>query len=472
MNSNVRSFLKKITYSISANLISTLISVILSFIIPKFLGVEHYSYYQLYVFYVSYTGFFQLGWADGLQLRYGGKEYQELEASLLHSQYWLQVVFDLLVVGGFALYGLFVSTDSNLSFIVMLTGLNCLLLHPRAILQYLLHSTGRVEFYARNLIMERSLSFVFIVLMLFFGYREFEYMLLADVASKAIALLMLSYTCRDIVVTRGVALLIGFKEAWANISAGSKLMFANIASMLVVGVVRFAIKEAWDLETFGKVSFSLNIANLILTFVSAVGIVVFPLIKRSKSQVFSSVYVLAGQLLSAGMYVFLILYYPIKLLICAFLPDYEEAIGYLALLFPLCIFAARNSLLITTYLKALREEKAMLYLNLVALVFSTLVVGCTVLLLHSLVLTILSIVVLLAFKCIIADVYVQKKLGVHDVMLFVFDLLIASLFIVGNWYVGGVVGWLLYCFVLGVYFLIYKKKYTNLVVRFLRIVNE
>ena len=48
----------------------------------KLIGVEKYGYWQLYLFYTSYVGFFQLGWNDGIYLRYGGEDYNNLDKGL------------------------------------------------------------------------------------------------------------------------------------------------------------------------------------------------------------------------------------------------------------------------------------------------------------------------------------------------------------------------------------------------------
>ena len=79
--SGLSSFIKKVFYAIGANLLSLCVSVLTTLVVPKFLGenVEQYGYLQIYLFYVSYIGFFHLGWCDGVFLRDGGKH-----LSLIH----------------------------------------------------------------------------------------------------------------------------------------------------------------------------------------------------------------------------------------------------------------------------------------------------------------------------------------------------------------------------------------------------
>ena len=58
LNTKFKSILENITYTFIANIFTMLISVIMTLILPKFLGVTEYSYYQLYIFFISYVGFF------------------------------------------------------------------------------------------------------------------------------------------------------------------------------------------------------------------------------------------------------------------------------------------------------------------------------------------------------------------------------------------------------------------------------
>ena len=75
--------MKNIKYAVSANFVVLGISVLLNMFVPKILGVTEYSYWQLYVFYTSYVGFFHLGWLDGIYLKIGGQDYDELNKNKL-----------------------------------------------------------------------------------------------------------------------------------------------------------------------------------------------------------------------------------------------------------------------------------------------------------------------------------------------------------------------------------------------------
>ena len=444
MKYSVRILVHNIFYSISANFLYLLVSLFVSFVVPKLLGVEQYGYWQLYTFYVGYTGFFHFGLADGLHLRYGGMYYNELDKQLMHSQYWLVAIFEVIVFIVISILALFYIKDFNRTLILIATGLNCILILPKTVLQVLLQSTGRVKEYARNSIVERFIYIIALIIFFIMFDSKLEYMILADIIAKSIALIGISFICKDIVLAKRENISFAFMEAWKNISAGIRLMFANIASFLIIGIVRFGIERKWNISTFGKVSFSLSIANFIILFISEISLVIFPILKRSDQAKLSKLYESLGILLSACMMVFLVSYYPIQYILSLWLPKYIEALGYLAIIFPISIFEVRTYLLINTYLKALRLEKAMLLLNLFSVVLSLALTGIAVYWLENLTLAVISIVMLQIIKCFISDLFLQRKIEMKYSDDFLWNIIITVLFIFSNWYIGSFTGWLIY----------------------------
>ena len=83
-NDLTKKFASNLTYAFLAQFLSLMLSVLMSLIVPKLLGVEQFAYWQL--FYSGYVGFFHLGLPDGIYLRYGGTELDKMDKSLLGSQ--------------------------------------------------------------------------------------------------------------------------------------------------------------------------------------------------------------------------------------------------------------------------------------------------------------------------------------------------------------------------------------------------
>ena len=76
-------FWNNIIFAFLAQGISLFLSVLMSLIVPKFLTVRDFGYWQLFIFYFGYVGFFHFGLNDGVYLKYGGKSYDEMDKPLL-----------------------------------------------------------------------------------------------------------------------------------------------------------------------------------------------------------------------------------------------------------------------------------------------------------------------------------------------------------------------------------------------------
>lgn len=74
MQRDVMKFVKNIFFAFLSNGITLLISFVMTLLLPKFLGVKAYGYYQLYIFYITYASIMCFGWAEGIYLRIGGKK--------------------------------------------------------------------------------------------------------------------------------------------------------------------------------------------------------------------------------------------------------------------------------------------------------------------------------------------------------------------------------------------------------------
>lgn len=440
-----------------SNIIAFGISAIVTFIVPRKMGVESYGYFQLYMFYVSYTGFLHFGWADGIFLRYGGAYYNELNKSKFSGQFWLYTAIEsafglILCLGAYTTV-----TPKDKAIVLAFTGISVLLTLPRTLLQYILQGTNRIEEYSTLTILEKIVYIIAVGIALLANTHSFVPMILADLLGKFSSLLYSSYQCRDILIAKPSGLRVSLKEAWKNISVGIKLMFANIASMLIIGFVRLSIESQWDVATFGKVSLTMSVSNLLMVFINAVALVMFPMLRRTNSDKLSGIYNTMRVCLMIPLLGMLIFYYPAKIILSAWLPQYADSLVYMALLFPMCVFESKMSMLISTYMKTLRKEKWLLLVNVVTVALSAITTLITTYWLHNLDLAVASIVLLLAFRCVFAELLLSTVLNVNVKTDIALELALTVIFIGASWFVGGIMGLTIY----GVAYLFYlfiKRK--------------
>ena len=465
----MRSILKNFSYTFISNIISFCISALVTFIVPKKLGVESYGYFQLYLFYVSYIGFLHFGWADGVFLRYGGAYYEKLDRAKFSAQFWLYSAFELALGSIIGISAWFYARPEEKALVLCLTGVAVFLLLPRTFLQYILQCTNRMKEYAFLTVIEKIVYFVLVLAFLLGETRQFAFLIAADLLGKACALGYAAYQCRDIILTRIEVLESALKEVEQNVSVGIKLMISNIAGMLIIGLVRLSIERQWDVSTFGKVSLTMSVSNMLMVVIRAVAMVAFPMLRRTDNEKLAPLYSTMRACLMIPLLGMMVAYYPVKAVLSVWLPQYAESLQYMAILFPMCIFESKMSMLIETYLKALRKEKWLLVVNIATVSISFLATVFTVFMLQNLNFAILSIVMMLAFRCVIAELLLSKVLDVAVIKDILLELLLTVIFIGFNWFVGGIISLLVYLFFYLVYLFLKKNEIKAILIKVLRV---
>lgn len=457
MKSKATNFFRNFSYAIISNIVSLTVSTLAIFIIPKLIGVEEYGYWQLYIFYALYVGFFHFGWNDGIYLRYGGESYKNLDKGLFFSQFYSLFFFQSIIAILISTFSFVVLNDENRVFIIFMVALNLILVNTSSMLQFILQATNRIKEYSLTILFGRILYLLLIIFFLALGFREYKIMIVADIISKLLALLYAMILSRDIVFRKANTFYFNYREVVINISVGIKLMLANITSMLIIGTVRFGIERSWSVETFGKVSLTLSVSNLMMLFINAVGIVLFPILRRIDERRLPSLYVTMREPLMALLLGVLILYFPIKVILSAWLPNYADSLLYMALVFPMFVYEGKMALLINTYLKTIRQEKLMLKINIISFIVSIVITVITTLIIKNLNFAVFSIVFLIALRSIIAELYLSRILSVKVYKNIFLELVISLNFILVGWFIDSWIAVLLYLFSYIIYLAIKKK---------------
>jgi|26BtaG_2_1085354.scaffolds.fasta_scaffold01047_7 O-antigen/teichoic acid export membrane protein len=472
INSKAKELIKNFYYVILSNLISVFISIVVILFVPKFIGVEEYGYWQLYILYTSFVGLLHFGWNDGLYLRYGGRDYNQIDKKLFSSQFYLLFISQLILalVGFIVFYNL--NFDTNKLYVLYMTMICMVIVNIRYMLLFLLQATYRIKEYSIITIFDRVLYFILIILLLLSNTESFKYLIWVDVIGKLVSLLLAIYYCSDIVLrftSKGkIKLSIAINEALENIRVGIKLMLSNIASKLIVGNVRLGIETIWNVAVFGKVSLMLSITTFILVFINAVSLVLFPFLRKVDENVLAKLYKSIREVLTLILLLFLFSYFPIKLFLEVWLPEYSDSLRYLLGLYPVIIFEGKMSLLINTYLKVLRKEAVLLKINLLTFIVSILTTFVSVFLFKSIDIAIYTILFLSFFKSFLAELYIQDLLSINLWSSFLKEISIIAVFISANIFLDDIYSLLMYAVTI-VCYLFFSAKYLKDSFKFFRL---
>jgi O-antigen/teichoic acid export membrane protein len=451
-------FIKNFSYTISSNLISLIISTLIVIVVPKLVGVEEYGYWQLYLFYSSYVGFLHFGWSDGIYLRYGGEEYNDLDKKTFSSQFYLMMLFQFFIAVIIVIASIKFVNDNDRVFILVMVALNAIIVNVLSVLLLTLQATNRIKDYAQINIISRVSYVLLIVMLLFIGLREYRVMILADLAGKTLSLIYAIYVCKDIAIFKLNTLKIGIDETIENLRVGIKLMFANIASMLIIGVVRFGIEYSWDVSTFGKISLTLSVSNLLMLFINAIGIVIFPVLRKLDKKSLPELYLVIRDILMSVLFCILLFYFPMNAVLLKWLPNYADSLTFMALLFPISLYEGKMGLLINTYLKTLRKEKYIMRVNIIVLLLSVISTIFTAVIFRNLNAAILSILIVISVRSILAEIYLAEVLKITVCKDIIYETILAILFVTIGWHINSITGFVLYLLAASLYVFIKRKE--------------
>lgn len=458
-----KQILKNISFSVFANLISFITSVFMIMIVPKFLTVEDYGQWQLFLFYMTYVGLLTFGWRDGIYLRYAGESAIDLDKKNFSGQIYLYTLFMIAI--SIIIY--IIVSVANLDTIKKEVFYCIAIILPFYNLEGLYSSisqmTNNIKQYAILIATERGILVLLVLLFFISGYREYKAMFIASFSSFAIACFWGIFTYRGLLGDQLPSWEKSISETLDNIEVGIKLLLANIVGFLIIGVIRFGISSEWDIATFGKVSLILSLTNFLMVFIDSVSVVFFPLLKHIEMKKMAELYKKFRLLLSVIVLGVLILYYPVKAILSVWIPQYAESLSYMAILFPICVYESKSSLLVNTYLKALRKEGLILKINLITILVSCIVTGITIYYLHSLELAIISVIFLYLFKYEVAEYKLSTLLKVKVKKDAILENLVVLIFILSGTIFDNFLCMIFYSMVYIVYVLYYKKRILLLI---------
>lgn len=436
VKSKLIDFIKNLSYTFVSNILSLIISAVLVLVIPKLVGVETYGYYQLYLFYTSYVGVLYFGWCDGIYLRLGGKYYDDLDKPLYSTQFRLLGLIEIIIYVCIFLGSLVFINDVNKHFVIGAVCVAAVGMCLRWFITYILQPTARIKEYAIVTISEKILFVILAMLLMAVGYRNHKLILDADVLSKYVSLGIGIWYCRVIVFSKAAPVRTVIPEIKENISAGLKLMLASLSSMLIIGVVRFGVENHWDIATFGKVSLTLSLSNMVMTAINAIAVVMYPMLRRTNEGSLPKIYGIMRVILMGIIFGGIVFYYPAYKILSLWLPQYAASLRYAAILLPMCAYESKMSMLVNTYYKTLRLENLLMKYNMAALGLSVVLTLVSTLVLNSVTAAIISILIVLVFRCVLCEIILSAKMPIKVIKDIIIELIMTTAFIICNWFFG------------------------------------
>ena len=453
-------FKGNLSFAFAAQIISLMASVLMALVVPKLLGVEEFSYWQLFIFYTSYVGFFHFGLTDGVYLKYGGVEYDHLNKSLIGSQFWLLLLIQLTVSTGLLVYTVMFIDGDQRRIIMLLTAAYIVIANMTWYLDFVFQATNNTRFYSVSVIIDRAFFSVSIIVLILMEIGwQFQLLVQLYLLAKTLSLAYSIRKGKEVIFTKLLPIRETVLEAILNIKIGINLTLSNIASILILGFGRFLVDKQWGITAFGMFSFSLSLTTFLLLFICQVSMVLFPVLRQLSEEKLNQYYYFISVGLGLFLPIFLIAYIPIKYLLGIWLPQYQESFRYLALLWPLCIFDGKMQLLCITFFKVLRKEKILLLFNVLAMALSIILGLLGAYVFNSPYFIIISTLVAVAFRSIISEIYLAVIFGNSIKANLISEIILVIIFIICSWYLSEIYGLVFILAAYIIYLTINKQKF-------------
>ena len=457
---------KNSIYASGVQVATMLFGLIKTFFIPKMLGVVGFGWWQYYLLWVGYVGFFALGFNDGFYLKYGSYDYNELPKERLNSSFRVFVFFEILLGVIFAGSVLFVP-DTEKRFILLAVSLNIPLHAIKGFFIYIFQVTNRIKRYSFYSLIDRFLFLVIVALFYIMKQTNYWLVICLDIASQLFVIALMVYTCRDIIFGSRFTLDEGIAEFKNNISVGIKLMIAIFTADFAGSIARLFVEHYEGIESFSCFSFATASTSVIILFINGLATVAYPTLARLSRDRYGHYFRQIDTLVSIFAFGSLLLYPVLVIAINMWFSEYGRCLDYYPIIAGGIFVTSKMSLVVNTFYKAMREEKSMLVVNVMKCVL--LVVFLFIFyFVHSNEISVAFALFLsgLIIYCY-SKLYLSKKLGCYNSIELVVEVFLITSFVSLS-YVRQPLGYLTFFLFFSLFLVHSRKDIVELLSRFKR----
>lgn len=444
--------------ALAAQMLSIFSGILTSLLVPKILGVEEFGYWQLFVFYTSYGMVFSLGVNDGVYLIEGGKTRETIDKGSIKAQFFLGMSYQVAIALLISLLAASGAFGADRSFVLLATVVFFVLNNAANYFSYLLQAINETRKSSMSVAVNSITFIVPLAVLLVLRVPDYRVYIFFYALSRLISLFYCIAVTRDFLTVTlpppGQALCGLFR----SVRAGSKLMFATLASSLILGIMRFLIDLNWGIEEFSIVSLSVSMTTLVLTCVSQASMVLFPTLRQVGEEALSRCFELVRDSLDLLLPVVYLLYSPFAFLLSLWLPQYETSFHLFSILLPLCVFDGKMDLVGMTFLKVQREESRLLKINLATLAAGSLFSLVGTYALHSIEFILAGTVIVIMVRSVYSEHYVARLLGTTQSNMAWEVIVMSGLFSLSAYSYGYVASWVISVVLYGVYLALNQRR--------------
>lgn len=337
-----------------SNILVILNGIFISFIVPKILTVIDYGYYKTFTLYVSYAGICSLGLIDGIVLKFGAKDYEELKKGEFRAyfRWYLMIHIFWLVI---FILGAICESDINRKKILLLLGIDLIALNLTGYFQQISQITQRFKEYSiRRILLSLMTIGVTLALFLFSNNGKkinYEHYIFCVILINYIVLVWYIFTYKDIIFGKSKKMMTAYSDIIQLMRQGFPLLFANLCSTAILLVDRQFVNFFFFTGEYAIYAFAYSILSVITVAVSAISTVLYPMLMRMKKNDLEKRYEIFLVIMIIFIFGIISAYFPLSAFINWYLPQYVNAVSVFRVILPGIALSSAITVIIHNYYK-------------------------------------------------------------------------------------------------------------------------
>ena len=354
--------------------ITTIISgVIVGFLLPKELSLSDYGLYKTFTLYITYMGLFSLGIIDGIVLKYGGKDYEQLEQGLFRS-YFKYFTAVMVAVSSAIIIAALLFAKGDMQFVFVMIGIDMVAGNMTNYFRQISQITQRFKEYSSRTIIQSVVktAIVFLLLVLsHIGYKvSYRFFLSLVVLTDVLLTVWYIHTYRTLAIGQSRSLRETYPLIRNLILAGFPLLFSNLAVQIILALDRQFVSVLFSKEDYAIYAFAYNMLSLVAIDISAISTVLYPALKRKESSALKENYGMLISIILMLVFGALLSFFPLCWILEWFLPKYIPSIVIFRVIFPGLAISSAISIVMHNYYKVMDNSLAFFRKSIVILFIS------------------------------------------------------------------------------------------------------
>lgn len=318
---------KNILRVLSANGVVAVIGLISSLYLPKILTIDDYATYQTFILYMSYIAILHLGFPTGMNIKYAGKNLENVDKS----QYKAEIRIILVILSFFSCLGLIIyiaTKQEMLLYISIMVFLYCFL----GSFSLLMQAFGKFKVYAVLHILMSAIPLIIpIAYYYLFHSASAKLCILAYIIVYAVTTIgCLGYHHGFVGGVNCARLITG--ENWNTEKLGISFLLGNYINSLFHSIDKQFVKWFCITSEFSYYSFGLTMQSTMTIFITAVSQPLFPYMAAGKLKGPKQFSTVKRFLLMLGS-VSGLAYFACALVVTHWIPDYSYSLPVIRVYF-------------------------------------------------------------------------------------------------------------------------------------------